>query len=270
MTNGKLKGYDMKDTLRWYTRNISRLSIGNNRMRKNYPIENQGLAQLEPECIRNVISQFPRNARDRSIIDKISWQKPTWFAKETLETGVPTPTTDADNAISPTAIIPGYTGYYLNDAGRLRADIKLYQLEFWIDPVVRQAVQTEAVAHEYAHTVIAPSLYGNQNLELPDGTIVNGEDFLMNIGMKAEKRIPISNYAEVYRDFSASEGLPYKIMHGDKKTAISEELAETIAAIVLPFALHNPQNISIRNSHLANRREIVRGLEDFLNARKVR
>jgi len=263
-------GYDMKDTLRWYASQMKGLSIGNIGMRKCPRIANPPLGQLNSDYIRNVLSLFPRNARERSILDKISWEKPLWFAKATLGTGIPTPTGMSYDAISPTAIIPGYTDYYLDKAGKLRASIELYQLETWIPPVVRQVVHTEALAHEFAHTIIAPALYGKQKLKLQNGEVVDGEEFLMDLGMRAEKRIPISHYAEAYRDFTASKDLPFKVISGDKKTAISEELAETIAEIVLPFVLHNPQQIPVREDHLKNRRDIVRGLEDFLNARRTK
>ncbi len=265
MTDETNSGYEMKDTLRWYDSQIKGLSLGNLGVRRDYPIENPELAQLNPQYVKNVLSLFPRNARERSILDKISWAKPLWFAKASIGTGVPTPTGFCSDAISPTAIIPGYTRYYLDKDEKLRASIELYQLEDFIPPVVRQVVHTEALAHEFAHTIIAPALYGKQKLRLPNGRIVAGEEFLMDLGMKAEKRIPISHYAEAYRDMNG-----YVVRDGDKKTAISEELAETISAIVLPFALHNPQQIPHKDTHLGNRKEIVSGLEAFLNARRAR
>src|SRR3989338_4859728 len=294
MTKEKQSGYDMKDTLNWYARNSQELrDIGPSELsflgkmcwdtgekderkislmqrRFDYGrVENPELAQLDKYDIENVLFLFPDNAVDRSILDKIIWKSPLWFSKASLEQGKPIPTTNYAEAISPTAIIPGFTDYYLDKSGKLRASIELYQLNKSIPDSVRRAVNVEALAHEFAHTIIAPSLYGKQKLRLPDGKLVEGEEFLMDIGMKAEKRIPISHYAEAYRDVTASDGLPFRIIDGDKKTAISEELAETIAEIVLPFALYNPQQITNKDSHLGNRREIVSGLEAFLNAQEI-
>jgi hypothetical protein len=63
-----------------------------------------------------------------------------------------------------------------------------------------------------------------------------------------------------------SQIMPYKYIDGDLKTAVSEELAETIAQMVLPFALHNDYGLT-REKNLANRPDVVSGLENFLNAR---
>lgn len=280
-------GYDMKDTLRWYASQIAGLSLGNIGMRKNWTIENPQLAQLEPEYVHNVISLFSRNARERSILDKISWQKPLWFAKATLGTGIPTPTGVSSDAISPTAIIPGYTAYRSSRKGNLRASIELYRMETWIPELIQGVIHTQALAHEFAHTILAPALYGEQKLKLPNGEIVDGHDFVMDLGRKAEAHIPISHYASAYRDFhpdcecydkeatksrvlcaGGSRVMPFKYIDDGIKTAVSEELAETIAQMVLPFALHNDYGLS-KDKNLGNRPDVVSGLEAFLNAGKV-
>lgn len=269
MTNETSSGYEMKDTLSWYA-SQKNFSIENQGMWECPKVENTICAQLSSNQMADILSLFPKNARERSILNKIIWGKSKWFDKSTLGTGIAFPTIYPSSAISTTAIIPGFTDYFLDDAKKLRANIELYQLDDGMQPRIRRTVHTEALAHEFAHTIIAPALYGKQKLRLPNGEIVDGHDFVMDLGRKAEAHIPISHYAEAYRDFTASEGLPFRIIDGDKKTAISEELAETISAIVLPFVLHNPQNLDRKESHLGNRREIVSGLEVFLNAQEVK
>ncbi len=279
MANETNSGYDMKDTLRWYAKNIQGPIFQKDaKPKKNYPIENHELAQIHDLDILRTIGLFPENAIDRSILDKIIWEKPKWFAKASLETGIPIPTIYESDAISPTAIIPGKTNYYLDKDGKLRASIELYgfggNIANW---EIRRTVHTEALAHEFAHTIIAPALYGEQKLKLPSGEIVEGHDFVMDIGRKAEAHTPVSNYASAYRAKNipkevldnGSGIIPYRYIDGDLKTAVSEELVETIAQIVLPFALHNEKGLS-KEQNLANRLDVISGLEAFLNAEGIR
>jgi len=265
MTNETNSGYDMNDTLSWYSQ-VVREPILRREIKpiKDFPILQTAYAQLHDFDVLRTLGLFPRNAVERSILDKISWQKPLWFSKASIETGVPTQTRDLKEAISNTAIIPGHTGYYLDKDGKLRASIDLYQLESWIAPLVRRAVNTEALAHEFAHTILAPALYREQKLRLPNGGVVDAHDFLMDLGAEAEQLTPVSHYAGAYR---AGDG-KYLVHEGDKTISISEEFAETIAQMVLPFALHNRKCLS-REQNLASRSEIVAGLESFLNAQEI-
>ena len=271
MTNAN--GYEMKETIKWYANHARNFNL--DRFTRDPSIslivEQGEKAQLTDREMKAVLTRFPRNARARSLLRRIVWENPLWFSKLSLERGEAIPTLNVFDAISHTAIVPSYTSYETDANERaLSADIHLYQIQAPMPREIRRAIHAEGLAHEIGHTLLASPLYDGMKLKLPDGRVVESEQFLEELGLKAENLIPVSNYALTVREGEFSgKPLPYKIKHGGKKYAMSEELAETIAQMAMPFPLHNPNRLS-RAENLASRQEIVQGLELFLNAVRVK
>lgn len=100
-------------------------------------------------------------------------------------------------------------------------------------------------------------------LKMPDGNIITGMDLLIQFAEMAEKYQPISHYSSVYR------GENNKFESSDQgynvKTAINEELAETITAHILGFSFRADDDLGAKHP-FHDRPEIERFVKNFLDA----
>jgi hypothetical protein len=266
MADYQTSGLDMGQTLEWYrTSGVGLPQIPSD---KQLPVENPDLIALSSRDLGSLLSLFSKNAIERSILRKIVGMPATWFHKDSTSEK-PVPTTKQEDALTPTAIIPSYTDY--TPWGELKvptADILLYQLPRNAVPEdIGKLVLSEGFIHEVGHTIVQPAMYvSNHDLKFPDGKIVNGKDAILQFANLAEQHLPISRYASFYRGKDnkfESDNPKY-----DPRTAISEELCETIAAYFLGFAFCGDDARS-RNP-FADRPEIKDFVKDFLNAELVR
>lgn len=260
-----VSGFDMRETIEWYARSgvglpaFSQRSLG-------YPVENGELIELSGEELGGLFDLFPANARKRSILRGVVGKPPTWFRKDSTS-AQPKPTTNKDEAMSPTAIIPAYTGYGKDEKGTLVADVHLYGIrENVTTSEVRRIICAESFIHEVGHTIAAPALYvGNHMLRLADGRTVKGQDLMEEFRDRSERHPPISHYASAYR---RADDTFDRNDTGRLRTAISEELCETIAAYFLGFAYCGDD--SRRKNPFADRPEIKDFVRDFLAAELVK
>jgi len=263
MTDYKLSGLDMAETISWYSNSeviLPPLFLGHNLAKS---VENKELIELSRRDLGTLFDLFPVNSRSRSILRKVVGQPTTWFDKASLD-GKPTPTTDESNAISPTAIIPSYIDYReWQKTGIPTADIWLYKLPGSIPPNVRRLITAEGFVHEVSHSVVQPALYvDSHNLRFPDGRIVNGLEAMLEFAKLAEQHPPISHYASAYRTTDN------KFKGGDNQgTAISEEFCETVAAHLLGFAFCRDEQRG--KNPFADRPKIKSFVASFLNAELV-
>lgn len=262
----KQSGFDLGVTIDWYEKNMDQILNNLPEQAKKpikIPIENGGLVELSSEELEALWLLFPEAARDRSIVRSVKGQPMTWFHKDSTSIQ-PIPTTESEQALSSTAIIPSYVDYTRwRTEGQPAADIWLYKLPENVSPKVKKVISSEGFIHEVAHTIISPILYSQEyKLQLPNGQVVDAFDYLMQFANMAESKQPISHYASTYR---TSEN---KFVGGDNpKRAIDEELAETVTAHLLHFAFcHNDAR---GLDPMADRPEIKQWVKDFLNARKV-
>ena len=263
----KTSGLDMRKTLDWYKNSgVEMPSIPE--MDFSHPVENQELIELSEREMSGLFALFPENARNRSILRKVVGQPPTWFHKDSTSEQ-PKPTTNESDAISSTAIIPSYIDY--TPWGELKvptADILLYKIpQNAASEKVRQLVLAEGFVHEIGHSIIQPALYvDDHSLKFPDGKIVNGLEAMLHFAELAEKYPPISHYASTYRGHKnkfESDNPNYNV-----KTAISEEMCETIAAYLLGFAYCGDN--SRGKNPFTDRPEVRDFVRDFLNAELIK
>lgn len=263
----KTSGLDMRGALDWYK--SSRVEMPPiPEMDFSHPLEKQELIGLSKRELGGLLALFPENARKRSILRKVVGQPPTWFHKDSTSEQ-PKPTTNEAEAMSPTAIIPSYIDYTpWSELKAPTADIWLYKIpQNAASEEVRRLVLAEGFVHEIGHSIVQPALYvGDHNLKFPDGKIVNGLESMLHFAELAEQRSPISHYASAYRGHNnkfESDNPSY-----NAKTAISEEMCETIAAYILRFAYCGD---SSRGANpFADRPEVIDFVRDFLNAELIK
>lgn len=262
----KASGLDMRGTLDWYeSSGVEMPPIPE--MDLSHPVENQELIELSKREMGGLFALFPENARNRSILRKVVGQSPTWFHRDSTSEQ-PKPTTNEAEAMSPTAIVPSYIDYTPWDELEVpTADIWLYKIPQNVaSEKVRRLVLAEGFVHEIGHSIVQPALYvGEHSLKFPDGKIVNGLEAMLHFAELAEKYPPISHYASTYRGSNnkfESDNPNYV------KTAISEEMCETIAAHLLGFAYCGDN--SRGKNPFADRPEVRDFVRDFLNAELIK
>jgi hypothetical protein len=263
----KTSGLDMRETLDWYRNSgVEMPSIPE--MDFSHPVENQELIELSEREMGGLFALFPENARNRSILRKVVGQSPTWFHRDSTSEQ-PKPTTNEAEAMSPTAIVPSYIDYTPWDELKVpTADIWLYKIpQNAASEKVRRLVLAEGFVHEIGHSIVQPALYvENHSLKFPNGKIVNGLKAMLHFAELAEKHPPISHYASTYRGSNnkfESDNPNYNV-----KTAISEEMCETIAAHLLGFAYCGDN--SRGKNPFADRPEVRDFVRDFLNAELIK
>jgi len=263
----KTSGLDMKETLEWYgSSGIEMLSMPE--MDFSHPVENKELIELSEREMGGLFALFPENARKRSILRKVVGQSPTWFHRDSTSEQ-PKPTTNEAEAMSPTAIVPSYIDYI--PWGELKvptADIWLYKIpQNAASEKVRRLVLAEGFVHEIGHSIVQPALYiGDHSLKFPDGKIVNGLEAMLHFAELAEQHPPISHYASTYR--GPNNKFESDNPNYNAKTAISEEMCETIATYLLGFAFCGDN--SRGKNPFSDRPEVRDFVRDFLNAELVK
>lgn len=253
-------GRDMKKTILWYDKikpTLPQLST----TALSYPkfeVENPEKLDLIPEEIIAILSLFPENARNRSYLHTIKGKQSLWFKDGTTE-GTYDTTLDKSKALTPFAIAPSY---HIYDKQFKSSCIELYKLPEEIDERVRKIIQTQGLIHEFAHSIIDPLFYNNEQIRFQNGEIKGGYDTILTFGNMAEKLPPISKYSSGYRKPDNSFEDKVNIF-----ASINEEFAETIAAYLLGFAFCEDEKRTL--DPFADRPEIKAFIEDFLNAEKL-
>src|SRR3989344_211575 len=264
MADYKTSGLDMRETLDWYKNSGVMLPAIATDKNLPHPIENQDLIGLSNRELVGLLHLFPENARNRSILRKIVGQPSTWFHRDSTSEQ-PIPTTNPEEALSPTSIVPSYTDYTpWRELKVPTADIWLYKIpKNAASKDVTRIILSEGFVHELGHTIVQPAFYiDNHTLKFPDGRLVNGLEAMLQFAELAEQHPPISHYASTYRGKNnkfESDNPNYNV-----NTAISEEICEAIAAHFLGFAYSGDN--ARRKNPFADRPEVRKFVRDFLNA----
>lgn len=274
---------DMAPTLQWYEENYHILFDKiphpdhlpqNYRTFSFFPL--RGVKYLQPsrECLLAWWWVFPHRAKERSVLRQIVGKPAAWFHRDSLVSEIgPIQTENPKEILSPTAIIPSFCDYSRwQKTGTPTCDIYLYNIHSLTCPLsVQHIVHAEGFVHEAAHSIIAPALYNNGDylLCLPDGKTINGtvvgNDWLKNVfGAAAEKHTPISHYAGAYRN---RDGTFKTNDDGSIATAVSEEMAESIAAFLLGFVFCHEKRR--RLDPFRDRPEVWQMVSDFLHAEHI-
>ena len=262
-------GFDMGKTIEWYLSSRPVLPVIRTDSDLPHPIENQHLIGLSAGELGGLWNLFPEQARARSIMRKVVGQPATWFHRDSAS-GKPVPTTSIAEALSPTAIIPSYTDYGpWRESGTPAADVWLYEIPAAAaPPYVRRLILAEGFIHEVGHTLVQLALYADGHALQFRRRHVAGLDALCSFAKLAERHPPVSHYSSAYRRAEnrfAGDGLDQT-----RKTAISEELCEAIAAHVLGFA-YCGDDVWGRDhfNPFGDRPEIEDFVRDFLQAELV-
>lgn len=268
MPSYKISGLDMGETLDWYKNSGVRLpKIRVNRLLP-HRIENGDLVELSDRELAGLFYLFPKNARKRSILRRVVGLPNTWFHKDSTNE-LPIATTNQDEALSPTAIVPSSIDYTPSKELKIpAADIWLYKISQNAVPEdVRKIVISEGFIHELGHSIFQPAIYSESHiLKFPDGNLVDGLEAVLKFAELSEQHPPISHYASTYRGNNNkfdSDNPKYNV-----NTAISEEMCETIAAYFLGFSYCGDD--SRGKNPFADRPEVKDFVRNFLNAELVK
>lgn len=273
----------MAPTLRWYEENYDILFYkipdpdhlpANYRTFSFFPL--RGVKYLQPSRYDFLAWwwRFPHQARERSVLRQIVGKPAAWFHRSSLVSEVgPIKTENPKEILSPTAIIPSYCDYSRwQKTNTPTCDIHLFDIHsLSCSHTVRRVIYVEGFIHEAAHSIVAPALYndGDYLLHLPDGKTINGtvvgNDWITTVfGTAAEKHTPISHYAGTYRN---RDGTFKRNSDGNIAIAVSEEMAECIAAFLLGFVFCHEKRR--RLDPFRDRPEVWQMVSDFLHAKRI-
>jgi hypothetical protein len=263
--------FDIASALEWYESTSSillyRLSRGHARGKLPYQVSGRRRLHLTIAQLNDLFHLFPEQARQRSVLRRIEGRQSTWFHRDSLN-GRPLPTTKLSEALSQTAIASGFTDYAeWNKTSDPQCDIHLYHIRRSVcSSTVQYIRQAEVFVHEFAHSIIAPVIYGGKKakykLRLPNGRIVNGFNYLTRkFAPVAESQLPISHYSSAYRDANG------KFKSDVIFTAINEEMAECITAYLLGFIFCDDKDRDL--IPFVNRGELLQIVHNFLYAERV-
>ncbi len=218
---------------------------------------NRDIALTEDE-IYGIMNSFPESFRNRISVGYILGNGPLWFKSEKLEV-----TGDVNEALSQTSIIPSHISHANQDK---KQNISLFKLEN-VDPKVARIIHGEGFIHELAHTANFPGHTGNYEDLMNRGIVVrydNGREVPFKKMVSEFEELmkdssPITNYSSFY--WSNNDG---KVQTDKLELAVNEELAESIAAYQLGFAMTpNPEN---RLNPFEDRPKIKEFVEDLINS----
>ncbi len=266
MTDQIPPGLDMKGAIEWYTHSGIQIAYPKkSELPRGVTIEGQEHMDLTETQLAALYNRFSPNAQERSILTTVIGEPTRWFDKNSRVEKKST--TDPNERLSPTSIIPGETAYPENKPGNQIGVVYLYKTPNEIaNAYVRGIIAAQAYIHEIGHTIVQPALYSHKNqiIEFPSGKRMSNKEAMLTFQNLAEKSIPISEYAALHRD---KHGL-FEEKQGDNGLALSEELCETIAAYLLGFTYHG--NNSGSKDPFINNYQIREFTADFLEAKLVR
>ncbi|MEK7641733.1 MAG: hypothetical protein AAB365_01945 [Patescibacteria group bacterium] len=228
-----LAGFDLGPVIDWLTANRAAVSKNLHWLDTDIKVRYEAIEgaehlHLSSHEISNALMRFPQSARDRSVLTKIIGMPFTWFAKGTTF-AKPETTQVAEEALSPRAIVPGYSAPNTWTTDLQEQWIRLYHLG-QTPPDIARYMQVHALIHEYVHTIINPMWYSLGRLymiKMPGLVPMDARMFFAKFVLAASKYPAISHYAAAYRPLPTSTGDPKFIER------VGEELCESVVAFIL-------------------------------------
>jgi hypothetical protein len=260
-----LKGLDMAPTLDFYKkRDIQFPEIQKQGLPAHVALLNPENLELTEEELGGLLALFPKNARARSILSEIECLPSLWFHESSTGEHIEV-TTEPQNAISDTAIVPSKIEYQNWAEATKTGSIKLFRIpETAASTNVRRLVTAQGFIHEIAHSIAAVTTYGDETLRMPNGKTVQGFNEIIKFSELTKNLPPISHYSSTYRN---TEGKYEHPNAANTLLAINEELAETIAAYIVGFSYCEDPKKQL--DPFIDRPQVREFIENFLNAELV-
>ncbi|MBI4022914.1 hypothetical protein HY375_02005 [Candidatus Berkelbacteria bacterium] len=207
-----LPGLDMKPELDCYRSIRDRLWIDlglyvsrvlDERMLDGLRVEMPYDGQFTKPNVASILGRFSAVWYTRSILKGIRFARPLWFKPSAVDAQPLTPehvTSQPAEALSPTAVVPGYTGA---DDTYCEATITLYELgldEDQYEERVATIALAWTLAHEIVHTVAWPEWFrADRRLNVGADTVISSRDYLLEgYRLLADLGRPFSHYASAY------------------------------------------------------------------------
>jgi len=268
----ELKGLDLGPAIEWYGENVDVLTEMITKIRPHAGqlprITKAEDLQTQKGLLEMHMLAFPRAAQERRIKGSITVKPPLWFHKDSTK-GKPVTTSNPNEAICETAIVPSHVSYGRDDQGKTRSHVELYQIPAHVNPHVSQIIQTQGMVHEYAHTIADAFIYGKTDLKFPNGKVYKTEAFIAEFLELTRLISPMSEYSGYYRK-EDGEYPDYFSEDDDERAAfyfaLREELAECIAAYMLGFVY--TEDVNRRFDPFKNRPKLKELIKGFLEAEK--
>lgn len=274
----KISGFDLEPAAVWYAENLSRALLDQwDRIRikaleRKYIVPIHKILEAHGEHTERIAMQFldtgfPPQAMDRSVLTEIELKPPLWFKNDCTPKKT-TVTECIDEALSPSAIVPSFIAYNWPDGQPLTACIELYSIPSY--PLeVRSIITSQGLVHEIAHSIVISDFNNYKGyLKLPGGRVVESKALILEFGKLVDelKCGPISHYSSTYW----SRG-KCSIKSDKYRTAIQEELVESITAHLLGFAFCEtlPRRKGMGLDPFQDRPQVRDWIKDYLCARRV-
>ncbi len=271
MKNKKVSGFDMGPTIQWYEANLEMFTA-----RLPMPVQYfagpprfyledpHGLHVLTLADIQGVLAVFPLKARNRMLINKITFDRSVWFTQASTKEK-PVPTLDIAKAISATAIAPSKVDVENLPPrfwSRFRMNPVLFQIQDLVAPEIRRIIHLEGLAHELAHSIVNVEMWNSDNCRLVSDQVGNKSifEFISEAEAAINSAPPISHYAGAYFDPVTGQLPPNSLV------GIAESLAEAIAAYLLGFAFRTDGD---GLSPFVGRDSLYEIVKWYLNAERV-
>lgn len=274
--NQEPSGYDHAPRFRAFEQNFSELShtfeylFAHSEFQPIEVDDPEDKLLLTSEEIGKLWGLFPANARSRAIphLPLIKTGKPLWFSKESSP-GDPQITDIPQNAISPTAHAMAKTSIKFDAHGHVIGTngITVHEIpENGFDTKVKRLIQAGVLVHEFAHTIVNVELWNpdpDYSLVFPGGNnAINMRDWFVAFLLATEEYSPITRYSATYRN--QDNTYPRQGESVILGTAVNEELADSISAQLLGFAVQ-PKGLTFEP--FQDRPEIQHAIQMYLSAR---
>ena len=255
---------DMANTIEWYGKAMDTILGMLPTYTEAHTRPDGSGSPLDQADITALIDRFPEAATKRSVLRYIIAKPATWFHRDSTAEDQKE-TTNVEEAVSRTAIIPSYCDpSEWTRTGKPQTDIWLYAIPH-DSPDVQRIISAVGFAHEYAHSIIDPAAHIVDYMLKTAKEEVDGFDLLMQFANLAKQCPAISHYASTFRNKKGTfehESLDSSI------TAIKEELAETIAAHLLGFVFCEDE--ARRFNPLGDRKDVKELVDMFLQAELIK
>ncbi len=195
--------------------------------------------------IGRLLGLFPQNIHDYNRVSRIQSGGAYWYHVSTTSDN-PLMTENSLHALSSTALILAFLHPYKANAngivggkrdesieGRMVLQLNRIPHQATTHPAVARLAAAETLVHMYAKAA-AITMIDNGYVRLPDGRLIDGEGFIMNVfsSIAEAHAEPISYYSSTLRH---PNGTFFIEEHSGRKRAILREFAEAATLKLLGY-----------------------------------